>query len=319
LSGTKLLIFTSAGQRGDGQRCRDFGIEGYLSKPASRTDLLEAVSAVLGRADQGAAQLVTRHAVAEARRALAILLAEDNPVNQEVAATMLRRRGHRVDVVANGREAVDAVARDHYDVVLMDIMMPEMDGYQATAAIRATETGRTLPIVACTAHALSGERERCLAAGMSGYLPKPFKGHDLFAAVEGWSMAPPEPAAAPAATPPTATAIDLDAFRRSMREAGAEDAVEAILATFVNTAPGRLSDLERAIGAADANGIRHAAHAYKSAAATLGAGELARRLGDLEASARQGEVGNAVVAFAEIRIAHQAVLAEIARANGSHA
>src|SRR6266852_2300334 len=192
LAKTRLLILTSAGQRGDGERCRQLGIQAYLTKPIARADLVEAVGTVLAGAASaaGAADLVTRHSIAESRHALRILLAEDNPVNQQVATAMLLKRGHQVDVVGNGREAVDAVAKESYDLVLMDIQMPEMDGFEATEKIRALPQGRTLPIIALTAHALSGERERCLARGMTGYLAKPFKAHDLFAAVEGRGAQP---------------------------------------------------------------------------------------------------------------------------------
>src|SRR5439155_693744 len=170
LAETRLLILTSAGQRGDGERCRQLGIQAYLTKPIARADLVEAVGTVLaGRASApGAADLVTRHSIAESRHALRILLAEDNPVNQQVATAMLLKRGHQVDVVSNGREAVEAVAAEGYDVVLMDIQMPEMDGFEATEEIRALPQGRTLPIIALTAHALSGERGRCLARGTIG-------------------------------------------------------------------------------------------------------------------------------------------------------
>src|SRR5947209_7183165 len=200
LTETRLLILTSAGQRGDGERCRQLGIQAYLTKPIARADLVEAVGTVLaGTASApGEVDLVTRHSIAESRHALRILLAEDNPVNQQVATAMLLKRGHQVDVVSNGREAVDAVARERYDVVLMDIQMPEMDGFEATAKIRALPQGRTLPIIALTAHALSGERERCLERGMSGYVAKPFKAHDLFAAVEGRGTQPADTTAAPA-------------------------------------------------------------------------------------------------------------------------
>src|SRR2546422_5956491 len=153
---------------------------------------------------------ISRHSIAESRHALRILVAEDNPVNQQVATAMLLKRGHQVDVVSNGREAVDAVARGRYDVVLMDIQMPEMDGFEATAKIRALPQGRTLPIIALTAHALSGERERCLERGMSGYLAKPFKAHELFAVVEGRGPDGAEPG--PTASPP----VDVEAFRRTM-------------------------------------------------------------------------------------------------------
>src|SRR5438105_720915 len=199
LARTRLLILTSAGQRGDGERCRQLGIQAYLTKPIARADLIEAVGTVLAGTPSaaGGADLVTRHSIAESRHTLRILLAEDNPVNQQVATAMLLKRGHQVDVVANGREAVDAVAAERYDVVLMDIQMPEMDGFEATQRIRALPQGGTLPIIALTAHALSGERERCLEGGMTGYLAKPFKAHELFAVVEGRGAdgAEPPPAA----------------------------------------------------------------------------------------------------------------------------
>ena len=245
LARTRLLILTSAGQRGDGERCRQLGIQAYLTKPIARADLIEAVGTVLAGAPSaaGAGDLVTRHSIAESRHTLRILLAEDNVVNQQVATAMLLKRGHQVDVVANGREAVDAVARDRYDLVLMDIQMPEMDGFEATARIRTLPHGGTLPIVALTAHALSGERERCLERGMTGYLAKPFKAHELFAVVEGRgadSAAPAPP------SPPAAPPVDVDAFRRTMEEAGAAEAVDGILATFVETLPQRLDALAAA-------------------------------------------------------------------------
>ena len=296
LAATKLLILTSAGQRGDGERCRHMGIQAYLTKPIARADLIEAVGTVLAEAPPAGAAptLITRHSIAESRHALQILLAEDNPVNQQVAMAMLVKRGHQVDVVSNGREAVDAVGARKYDVVLMDIQMPEMDGFAATEAIRALPQGRTLPIIALTAHALSGERERCLERGMTGYLAKPFKAHDLFGAVEGRTAATPDTAAAP---PPP---VDLAAFRGTMREAGAEAAVDGILATFATTLPQRLEALAEAARGGAAEPIQRAAHAFKSAAATIGAHRLAQLLDDMEASARSGDVARAQSALPNV-------------------
>src|SRR5206468_1880402 len=138
LARTRLLMLTSAGQRGDGERCRELGIRGYLTKPMSRADLLEALGTVLaGPEETTTPEVVTRHTIAESRRAVRVLLAEDNPVNQQVAVAMLVKRGHEVHVAGNGREAVDAITQREYDVVLMDIQMPEMDGFEATHAIRA--------------------------------------------------------------------------------------------------------------------------------------------------------------------------------------
>src|SRR6266566_316185 len=148
LARTKLRMLTSAGQRGDGERCRELGIRGYLTKPMSRADLLEALGTVLaGPEESGTPAVVTRHTIAESRRSVRVLLAEDNPVNQQVAVAMLVKRGHEVHVVANGREAVEAIAQRDYDVVLMDVQMPEMDGFEATKAIRAMPQGDDLPII----------------------------------------------------------------------------------------------------------------------------------------------------------------------------
>src|SRR5881296_2221166 len=304
LAATKLLILTSAGQRGDGERCRHMGIQAYLTKPIARADLIEAVGTVLAEAPPAGAAptLITRHSIAESRHALQILLAEDNPVNQQVAMAMLVKRGHQVDVVSNGREAVDAVGARKYDVVLMDIQMPEMDGFAATEAIRALPQGRTLPIIALTAHALSGERERCLERGMTGYLAKPFKAHDLFGAVEGRAAATPDTAAAP---PPP---VDLAAFRGTMREAGAEAAVDGILATFATTLPQRLEALAEAACGGAAEPIQRAAHAFKSAAATIGAHRLAQLLEEMEASARSGDVARAQSALPDVSSEAQTVL-----------
>src|SRR6266566_3655827 len=304
LKETRLLILTSAGQRGDGERCRQLGIQAYLTKPIARADLVEAVGTVLaGTASApGAADLVTRHSIAESRHALRILLAEDNPVNQQVATAMLLKRGHKVDVVSNGREAVDAVTRERYDVVLMDIQMPEMDGFEATAKIRGLPQGRTLPIIALTAHALSGERERCLERGMSGYVAKPFKAHDLFAAVEGRGTQPADSSVAPS------PAVDLAAFRRSMEEAGAGEAVDGILETFVATMPQRLDALAAAARGAEAEPLQRAAHAFKSAAGTIGAGRLATLLEDMERAAQDGDVAGACDKLEHVRGEAQAAL-----------
>src|SRR5438477_559488 len=310
LAATKLLILTSAGQRGDGERCRVMGIQAYLTKPIARADLIEAVGTVLaGAPPAGAAPaLVTRHSIAESRHTLRILLAEDNVVNQQVATAMLVKRGHQVDVVGNGREAVDAVGARDYDLVLMDIQMPELDGFAATAAIRALPRGRSLPIIALTAHALSGERERCLERGMTGYLAKPFKAHDLFAVIEGRTAATTDTVAAP---PPP---VDLAAFRGTMREAGAEEAVDGILATFAATLPQRLEALAEATRGSEAESIQHAAHAFKSAAATIRARRLAQLLEEMETSARSGDVARARGALQDVNSEAQTVLDHVRRA-----
>ncbi|MGA2382729.1 MAG: response regulator [Gemmatimonadales bacterium] len=290
---TRLLMLTSAGQRGDAQRCRELGIRGYLTKPVSRADLLDMVAGVLGTAEAEAPEVVTRHRIHESRRRLRILLVEDNPVNQEVAATMLRKRGHDVDLAENGRLAVERVRAAHYDVVLMDIQMPELDGYQAAEQIREIPECRDLPIVALTAHVLANEREKCLAHGMNAYLSKPFKAFELFAAAEGWGARP--PAGAP--LPP----VDLEGFRKEMAEAGAAEAVGGIVESFVQNLAARLKDIGAAVAAGDAVEVARLAHAFKSSAAQLGATKLAGLLKEIETAAKAEPVGDLGAIYDRLR------------------
>ncbi len=182
----KILLLTSAGQKGDMARCRDLGISGYLHKPVNQADLFEGMAAALKWKPDRRAPVITRHTIEEARRRLRILLAEDHPVNQKVATRLLEKRGHVVHVVSNGVEALEALEREAIDVVLMDVQMPDMDGIEATRRIREREreTDSHLPIIAMTAHAMKGDRDRCLAAGMDGYVSKPVKVAELFAALE---------------------------------------------------------------------------------------------------------------------------------------
>jgi PAS domain S-box-containing protein len=190
LAGSAILMLTSAGQRGDAARCRELGISAYLVKPIRQSELLEAILVVLGQPSQRKdhPDLVTRHTLREARRKLRLLVAEDNAINRELVMRLLQKHGHTVMTVTTGREAVDLLDKDaaNCDIVLMDVEMPDMDGFQATAIIREKEkvSGKHLPIIAMTAYAMKGDRERCLAAGMDGYMPKPIRHQDLFETIQ---------------------------------------------------------------------------------------------------------------------------------------
>ncbi|HET9424457.1 MAG TPA: PAS domain S-box protein [Gemmatimonadaceae bacterium] len=254
-----------------------------------------------------------RPAAPAKRRDLHVLIAEDNPVNQEVAATMLRRRGHRVDIVGNGREAVDAVARDRFDVVLMDLQMPILDGLGAVAAIRANEKGKRVPIIALTANAASGEREKCLAAGMDDYVAKPFRAVDLISSVESVA-APDEPrlSGVMKAIVDPAQDVDVEGLRSELRDAGAEDALGAVLSVFVGDAPTRLSVIIDAVASHDMERIARAAHAYKSSAGTIRALELASLLQKMEQGAQNGADMAAMLELRDrIVTAHDAVMARL--------
>lgn len=185
---TRIVVLTSGGQRGDAARCRELGVAGYLSKPFDRfelRDLLRRVLAGDGPTSEGPT-LLTRHSIREQVKPLSVLVAEDNPVNQRLIARLLEKRGHHVVLAANGVQALKAAANESFDVVLMDCQMPEMDGFEATARMREAEksTRRHLPIIALTAHAMKGDRERCLVAGMDAYVSKPVKLDELFSAIE---------------------------------------------------------------------------------------------------------------------------------------
>ncbi len=185
MAGTIMMV-TSAGRLGDAARCRELGISAYLLKPILQRELMQAISNVLKAGPPEKAPLVTRHSLREDRNRLRILVVEDNAVNQALALRLLQKRGYTVVTAGDGREALQTLVQEDFDVVLMDVQMPEMDGFEATAAIRERErsSGRHIPIMAITAHALKGDRERCLSAGMDAYTSKPIRPSDLFATIE---------------------------------------------------------------------------------------------------------------------------------------
>jgi signal transduction histidine kinase/DNA-binding response OmpR family regulator len=188
LVATTIMMLSSVGQRGDGARCRELGLSAYLTKPLRQSLLLEAICVALSTrgGPEKVAPPITRHSLREAHRPLHVLLAEDNTVNALLASTVLKKAGHTVVVVTSGRGALDALEREQFDLVLMDVHMPEMDGLEATAAIRRAEivTERHIPIIAITADAMAEDRQRSLDAGVDGYLAKPFTPSQLTEAIK---------------------------------------------------------------------------------------------------------------------------------------
>jgi signal transduction histidine kinase/CheY-like chemotaxis protein len=207
ISGTRMVLLTSVGRRGDAKAAHDAGFAAYLTKPIRQSSLYECLSLVLanpscaaGSTIQSTASLITRHSLVEiqAQSQRRILVAEDNPVNQKVAVKMLEKLGYRVDIAGNGREAVEASVRVSYDLIFMDCHMPEMDGFEATATIRAQQHEiRHMPIIAMTANAMQEDRDRCLAAGMDDFLSKPVTSQSLTAVLNRWL--PHDPGSAKAA------------------------------------------------------------------------------------------------------------------------
>jgi len=196
LATATIMMLTSAGQRGDAARCRQLGVAAYMTKPIGRGELLDAILHALGtkaRKPDLSSPLITRHTLQESKKGLRILLAEDNLVNRTLVVRLLEKNGNAVEVATDGREALDKFEAGNFDLVLMDVQMPEMDGFEATAAIREMEQtkGGHLPIIAMTAHALKGDRERCLAAGMDGYIAKPIHVDELLKEIESVAAAAP--------------------------------------------------------------------------------------------------------------------------------
>ena len=294
------MMLTSSGEYGDVSRCRDLGIAVYLVKPVARADLREAILRALSTGESVRRPALSALAPATPREAPAltrpvrVLLAEDNPVNQRVAVRLLTSRGHQVTLVENGRLAVEAVEREAFDVVLMDVQMPEMGGLEATAAIRAREarTGGHVRIVAMTAHALKGDRERCLAAGMDDYLPKPVDRLHLFNAVEQLP--------APAAAPPVRAAFDADRVLplfsgdvRLLREVGQ---------LFLDLYPDQLADIRAAVDAGDCGRLAAAAHTLKGSAGALGAADVVATAEVLERLAKDCQIDAARAHTATLEI-----------------
>ncbi|MBH0182398.1 MAG: response regulator [Nitrospira sp.] len=196
LSATRLILLTALGRRGDAKAAQDAGIAAYLTKPIRQVQLYECLGLVLANASPAGsgtthppAPLITRHSLSEAQAQSRgrILVAEDNPINQKVAVKMIEKLGYRVDIAGNGREAVEALERIPYALVLMDCQMPVMDGFQATTAIRSREAGgKRTPIIAMTANAMQEDREQCLKAGMDDFISKPVASKALAETLTRW-------------------------------------------------------------------------------------------------------------------------------------
>ncbi|HUE85953.1 MAG TPA: response regulator [Vicinamibacterales bacterium] len=287
LATVTVMMLTSSGEHGDAARCAELGIKAYLVKPVYAADLLAAIDRVLGPIPSTAGGLTASGtaggalAMKAGGRRIRVLVVEDNVVNQRVAFGLLTRRGHDVTIAQNGAEAVLLVERDRFDVVLMDLQMPVMDGFAATAAIRAHETGSggRVRIVAMTAHAMKSDRDRCLRAGMDGYLSKPYAPETLFAVVEHSSH---DNGAEPVLTASAGLAI-FDANALMDRLSGDTALMSEVINLFLEDCPVRLAAIEDAIETRDPEALRRAAHALKGAAGSLSAHRLFEAAAALEA------------------------------------
>jgi signal transduction histidine kinase/CheY-like chemotaxis protein len=300
LAGATIMMLASAGQRGDSARCRKLGIAVYLIKPIRQSELLEAILAALGKSVGKRATVITRHTLQDNRGKFQILLAEDNAVNQRLAVRLLEKRGHMVTVAGNGIEALRLLKLSRFDLVLMDVQMPTMDGFQATAAIRKEEkaTGKHLPIIAMTAHAMKGDRERCLSAGMDGYVAKPIKVEELVDAIERLGR--------PAAVYDVATRAkprereSLDTTASLARVQGDVELLKELVALFLAELPELLTNLQDALNAGDGGAVERAAHKLKGSVGNFGAQPAFEAALKLEGLGREGRLSEAGLTLVEL-------------------
>jgi PAS domain S-box-containing protein len=320
LKAATIIMLTSAGERGDASRCVNLGISAYLLKPIKQSELLFTLSKVVHAHQPGPAgqTLITRHSIRESGRRLRILLAEDNPVNQTVAAKMLERMGHGVSIAENGREALEALEKQGFDLVLMDIQMPEVDGFEATRIVRERETatGEHLPIIAMTAHAMKGDKEKCFEGGMDGYIAKPINAEQLFETIEDlfrWRKA-----ANRLSEVLAAGGHALDTTRILERIGGDRDLLKELAALFVRDCPKMLSDIRDAVREGSAEALQMAAHALKGSVSNFAADAAVQAASRLETMARNRDMMNTSQALKELEQETDRVLESLsALADGS--
>jgi PAS domain S-box-containing protein len=327
LAGMGLVMLTSVAGSGDARLAREAGVDAYLAKPVRQQELVHALSGVVATRGQAAAS--AERPAPGAR----VLLVEDNAVNQEVARVMLEELGVRVRLAANGRQALDLLARHEFDLVLMDCQMPEMDGFEALRRLRAAEAtresealSRRVPVVALTANALSGDAERCLAAGFDGYLAKPVKQGQLAEVIARHCRARLLDAAAttvpPAPAPALALADEADVAELDaeviegildMERRGAPRLLARLIETYLDSAAKLVVAAERALAEGDAPALRQAVHTLKSSSASLAAKDLAARCAELEALARDGAVAQARCQWEGARAEYERVVRALRR------
>jgi len=302
LARTPIVMLMSAGDAGEAAR-RGVGIDAYLTKPVKHSDLLDALATLFQVSTRRPRRGRTVRPAARPARRLRILLAEDNPVNRKLVTKLLQKRGHHVDAVENGRAALDLIVAAQpgaLDAVLMDLQMPEMGGFEATKAIREHEaqTQGHVPIIALTAHAMTGDRERCLAAGMDGYLSKPIEVNHLIATVEQLGSGP-----APAgdgATPSSHLAI-FDERAALSYTGGDRRLLKQVITLFRSEHAASLRRIDRALKQRDSEALRMAAHAMKGAIATVGSPAGRESAAELESMARSSRWPEAERAVSDLR------------------
>jgi two-component system, sensor histidine kinase and response regulator len=333
IASTKLILLTSLGLRGEAEQARRVGFSAYLTKPVRQSHLFDAIATVVStplenmagaEAESEEKQIVTRYNLKEERERARtrplrgrVLVAEDNAVNQKVAVRMLENLGYRADVAANGKEAVDSISRISYAAVLMDVQMPEMDGYEATAEIRRREEGarRRTPVIAMTANAMKGDREKALQAGMDDYLSKPVKLGDLEAILARWVSPEQEDASAgdsqKVITPQVSEEFFDHQIIANLHELGGPEMLSELAELFLEESHSAVDVLRKAIVESDAQAVERTAHTLKGSSGNMGARKiewLCARLQDIGAS---GDLASAPAVLARLEEELDRILPEL--------
>ena len=289
-----LLMLSSADQADGSARCRQLGVSAYLTKPVKQSSLFDAivncVMCATPKSDAATTEESHERSRFGNRRSLRILLAEDSVVNQKLAVSLLKQAGHEVVVVNNGLDAVSAVKREHLDLVLMDVQMPELDGFDATKRIRQLEhgTGRHIPIIAVTAHAMKGDRERCLSAGMDSYISKPIRAAELHQRID--ELAAVDEGALREQPASETVGGDWDWSIALATVQGSEELLREIIEAFLEEAPRQVAAMHAALDSSDAALLRRAAHTIKGSVRYFGAQQAFDLALRLESLAHNGEL-----------------------------
>lgn len=309
-AGATVMMLTSEGQRGHAATCRELGIASYLMKPISQSELLDAMMTALGNPPQAETPLITRHSLRESKRQLNLLVAEDNLVNQTLAMRLLEKIGHKVTIANNGIEAIQQWQAQRFDAILMDVDMPEMNGYEATLRIRKEEqgTGQHIPIVAMTAHAMQGAREECLRHGMDGYVTKPIDTELLWRELDKVAQGMGDKPIEMVQSVENAVVADFASARVTMDDS--KELYDEIVRLFFEDTPAQMKSIADGLAQQDPQAIRHGAHAIKGMVGIFGAERTMQAAVNVETMAGQdgceAAIADLVAALAELEAAIRA-------------
>ena len=305
-----IMMLTSDGQRGDAARCRELGVAAYLLKPYSQSDLFNAIMNTLGLTQDTETRLITRHSLRENKHKLQVLLAEDNAVNQALITGLLQKFGHHIDIAEHGLLAVEKWQAGKYDLILMDVDMPMLNGYEATRRIRQLEQpGKEhIPIIGLTAHVVQGSREKCLDAGMDSYLSKPINTEALWRELNKLQHVDALDSPEPAHSAATLAVADFEQARQTVDDD--RELFDKIVALLLQEAPEHLQQIKQAVAQKDIEKIRHSAHSLRGMVGIFAAERTMQAAARVEQSAAQAEVGVAVAeldaSLTELQLALQA-------------